>query len=990
LRSNPPHGNSLTPQNHSILRHVLLCLCFVPINLLLSLPDVILLARLGSVVWYPATALSLALMLAVSPWYVFLACFSDTLASALFYHQPFKSFNELLGTGCTSACYLAAAYLLRGPLRIDLGLRRQRDVVRYLIVTSVAGLVAATLGVAGLALDGTIRWSDYGVAALSWFSGDSIGRFAIAPFLLIHIFPRVRKKLFGRSYQSATECEPAATKPWNLADTLESVGQTCAALFVPFVIFGPRWAALQLFYLSFIPIIWIAMRQGIGRAVTGLLVLNFGVVVAMNMFPPPPGLITRITFFMLVVSAIGLILGSVVTERLRIGAELQERTSYLNSLIENSPLGIIVLDQKGKVELTNTAFQKLFLHDPVGAHVDEMFPAEETSAISAQVLTGQPFHGTVQRSRKDAKVLDLDLHAVPLIVNGIQRGAIGIYSDISEQLRASRAEKKHAESLGHLVTELSSAKEAAEAASRTKSQFLANMSHEIRTPMNGIIGMTELALDTDLTREQREYLQTVKTSASSLLSIINDILDFSKIEAGKVELENIDFNLRDTLEDTISSVSLPAHQKNLELSCQIPPDAPDSLLGDPTRLKQIVLNLVGNAIKFTSRGEVVLKVEIEDKTEDHAIFHFSVVDTGPGIPREGQKLIFEAFNQSDNSMTRKHGGTGLGLSISTRLAALMGGNLWVESEPGEGSTFHFKLRFGLQKLIGSKSQPVGTEMLRGLSVLIVDDNTTNRTILRGNLTHWQMKTDEADNGARALELWEMAKRTGKAYHLVLLDAQMPGLDGFSVAGKILQDPSLAEAVVVMLTSERLIGDAARCRELGVKAYVAKPIKRDELVAAIRIALGQAQQPDPIRPAGPPGSPPEYHRRFRILLAEDNLVNQKVATRFLEKRGHTVFCADSGKKAVAAWREQFFDLILMDLQMPEMDGLAATGAIREQEKSVAVHIPIIAMTAHAMVGDRERCLAAGMDDYVSKPINAKDLFGAIERVMPVAAMAVSQK
>ncbi len=393
-------------------------------------------------------------------------------------------------------------------------------------------------------------------------------------------------------------------------------------------------------------------------------------------------------------------------------------------------------------------------------------------------------------------------------------------------------------------------------------------------------------MDTDLTREQREYLHTVKNSAHSLLSIINDILDFSKIEAGKVELENIDFNLRDTLEDTVASLSLQAHQKNLELRCQIPPDAPDALLGDPTRLKQIVLNLVGNAIKFTSRGELVIKVEIEDKTEDHAMFHFSVVDTGPGIPRDRQKLVFEAFTQSDNSMTRKHGGTGLGLSISSRLAALMGGSLWVESEPGEGSTFHFKVRFGLQKLSGGKSQPIGIEMLRDLSVLIVDDNTTNRTILRGNLTHWHMKPDEADDGARALELLEREKRAGRAYHLVLLDAQMPGLDGFSVAGKILQDPSLADAVVVMLTSEGLTRDVAHCRELGIKAYLTKPIKRDELLAAIRIALGQAEEPDPIQPAGPPRSPSEDQRRFKILLAEDNLVNQRVATRFLEKRGHT--------------------------------------------------------------------------------------------------------
>jgi len=833
------------PRKHLIYRHIFLSLCFIPISILLSRPDVILLARLGSVVWYPATALSLALMLAVSPWYFFLGCISDTFASALFYQQPFWSYSELFSTIGSNACVLAAACLLRGPLRIDLGLRRQRDVVRYLFVATVAGLASSVLGIAGLTLDGTLSWNDFGSSALAWFSGDGIGRFGVAPFLLIYVFPAIRWKLLGQKYRDQPRVEPPPAPPFTMAFGLEVMGQACATLLVPFIIFGPRWAHLELYYLSFIPIIWIAMRQGIKRAASGLIALNFGVVIAMNSFPPPPSSLIKITFFMLVVSAIGLILGSVVTERLRVSVQLQERTSYLNSLIENSPMGIIVLDRDHKVELTNPAFQKLFLHDPTGRHIDEAFTTtKESAAVSKEVHAGRAFHGTVQRRRLDGKVLDLDLHAVPLMVNGTRQGALGIYTDVSEQVRASQAERQHAESLGRLVTELSAAKEAAEAANRAKSEFLANMSHEIRTPMNGIIGMTELALGTDLAPEQREYLDMVKSSAVSLLSLINDILDFSKIEAGKLNIESVDFSLRNTLGEVTSALRVRAQQKGLKFACHIPLDLPDALVGDPSRLRQIVINLVGNALKFTGKGEVSVQAEIESRTADQAVFHFSVADTGIGIPLDKQKLIFEAFTQSDSSTTRKYGGTGLGLSISSKLVGLMGGNIWVESQPGQGSTFHFTLRFGLQK---------------------------------------------------------------------------------------------------------------------------QPVFADALVIAVDV-------------------PAVDHRHFKVLLAEDNLVNQKVAVRFLEKRGHTVVLAESGNTALDAWRKQTFDIILMDIQMPEMDGFEATSRIREHEKSTGQHIPIIALTAHAMVGDRERCLAAGMDDYVSKPIDAADLFAAIDRLLPAAAQA----
>jgi PAS domain S-box-containing protein len=661
-----------------------------------------------------------------------------------------------------------------------------------------------------------------------------------------------------------------------------------------------------------------------------------------------------------------------ITEQRQSEESLRESEQRFRIMADSCPTIIWVTDAAGRVQLTNRVCREFFgttFELAGGGQWQLLVHPDDRSEYARKFLRAvrerAPFRAEARARRTDGEWRWLASHAEPrMSPNGDFLGHVGISPDITDRKQSEEV--------------LQRAKDAAESANRAKSEFLANMSHEIRTPMNGVIGLTDLALDTDLTTEQRGYLEGVRNSAGSLLRILNDILDFAKIEARKLEFEVIEFDLRQMIAATLKVLGIRAAAKNLELACDLGAAVPDRVLGDPGRLRQILVNLIGNAIKFTERGEVVLRVQRLSQTRDEVELHFSVQDTGIGIPLNKQQQVFSAFSQADSSLTRTFGGTGLGLTISSQLVEMMGGRIWLESEEGIGSIFHFTVRLGVALFRPEEELRKDSDSLAGLSALVVDDNETTRCIVDKMLSAWGVKTTSADCGSAALGALQHVAEHGNPFKLVVLDAQMLEID-FELAERIRADARRRETRIVLLTSSVQRGDADRCRELGISACLPKPVVERELLDAItrifeppaRLETGAEQRPRRAQPEGP---------GLRLLVVEDNPVNGLVARRLLEKQNHTVSTATNGREALEIMNSEQFDCVLMDLQMPVLDGFETTAAIRKKERTSGGHLPIIALTAHAIAGDLDRCLAAGMDGYLTKPINPKDVFATVERVL----------
>jgi PAS domain S-box-containing protein len=921
--------------------------------------------------WYPPVAFALAMLIGLGAKAIPMVVAGAYLSAVLNYGQKINSIGFLCLSPLIVAVYLSAAMVMRRWISADRKLHTMKDVLRFLGTCLVASFSAAFTGAGFLVLDGSVKWQDYRSAAFSWWVGDAVALSSVAPFLLEFVLPRVSR--FLRTTNLAQRAEGLENeRKLSGRSLLEAVGFGGAVFLSFYVVFGSHLArSANLFYLFFLPIIWIAMRRGLRGVICGLLALDLCLILFMKLVPQGLEDLALLQFLMLILALTGLILGALVDERNETQRKIAEEEERIRLILDSTAEGIYGLDRAGNCSFINPAAIRLL-------------------GFSSNELLGRQLHSLIHHSRQDGKtlpenecpILDVGTHGTDyhepndlfwhkdgtsfpteVWAHPIRRkeqvvGSVVGFVDITK-----RKEEEEA---------LRQAMEAAEAASLSKSEFLANMSHEIRTPMNGILGMTALALDTELNPEQREYLSLVKSSGESLLRLLNDILDFSKIEAGKLDLESVTFSPEDCVQDALQLLSPVTQVKPIDLCWESGKDVPRWVKGDSLRLRQVIVNLTNNALKFTERGEIAVSVRLAEANETGCVLVFEVSDTGIGISKEQQEKIFEAFAQADMSTTRKYGGTGLGLSISEHLVRLMGGTMWVESQPNVGSQFSFEVRAGLPDACEiSGKERLSEGLFAGGRILVVAEKERDATLAERFLRDWSMDVVLTRSAGEAM--MRAADPEGRQPDVLLLVPSAGGFDAEILGRQLRTQAGRLLPAIHVLPAYTLATSASASVEGAIR--MVKPLRREALRTGLETLLTPAKA-DGATARGT--TPAVADSPMRILLAEDNAVNQRLIQRMLEKMGHTVTIAMHGALALEFLLRDEFDMVLMDMRMPVMDGLEATRRIRAGEMGGERRIPIVALTANAFEEDREACLRAGMDGFLVKPISASSLRETIER------------